>query len=476
MKHCPRTIFVAAVSLLLALALLSPLLARTTEPAAARPSPVAATDLVRRAVVAVVRSESWTWAVRGSPEVTWGRPGDVAVPADYDGDGRTDVAVWRPSTGVWWVRGRPPLTWGRAGDVPVPADYDGDGRADVAVWRPSSGVWLVRGRPRVAWGASGDVAVPADFNGDRHADVAVWRRSTGVWWIRGRPQVSWGRSGDVPVPADYDGNGTTDVAVWRPSTGRWLLRGLPDVTWGRRGDRLVPADYDGNGTTDIAVWRPSTGAWLVRGLPDTTWGRAGDRPVQLAVPSTPTAPFHAVVTAAPAQRMHASWRRGCPVAIRDLRLLSVSHVGFDHRVHRGELVVHRKQAGPLSRVFRRLYDARFPIRRMRLVDEYGADDDRSMSDDNTSAFNCRAVTGRPGVWSQHSYGWAVDVNPFENPYVSGSTVLPAEAAAYADRSRRDPGMVHAGDFVVRAFGSIGWTWGGSWSGPKDYQHFSVTGR
>jgi hypothetical protein len=99
-----------------------------------------------------------------------------------------------------------------------------------------------------------------------------------------------------------------------------------------------------------------------------------------------------------------------------------------------------------------------------------------MSDDNTSAFNCRAVTGRPGVWSQHSYGWALDLNPFENPYVSGSTVLPADAAAYADRSRRDPGMIHAGDVVVRAFGSIGWTWGGSWSKPKDYQHFSVTGR
>jgi hypothetical protein len=278
------------------------------------------------------------------------------------------------------------------------------------------------------------------------------------------------------VPADYDGNGAADLAVWRPSTGTWLLRGLPDATWGRLGDRVVPGDYDGNGTTDVAVWRPATGRWLVRGLPDTTWGRAGDRPVAFSRPSTPGAPFHAVVTAAPSGRMRASWRPGCPVGLSDLRLLAVSHVGFDGLVHRGQLVVHRKQAAPLSRVFRTLYDARFPIRRMRLVDEYGADDDRSMSDDNTSAFNCRPVTGRPGVWSQHSYGWALDLNPFENPYVSGSTVLPGEAAAYADRSRRDPGMIHAGDVVVRAFGSIGWGWGGSWSRPKDYQHFSVTGR
>jgi hypothetical protein len=434
MKRCCTAIVVMA--LLLPLAGVPPLLPGTTTPAAARPSPVPPNDLVRQAVVGVVRPVTWTWLLRGSAPVTWGRPGDVAVPADYDGNGRTDVAVWRPSTGVWWVRGGARVTWGRPGDVAVPADYDGDGRTDIAVWRPS----------------------------------------TGAWWVRGGARVPWGRPGDVAVPADYDGNGATDIAVWRPSTSRWLVRGLPDVTWGRRGDRVVPGDYDGNGGTDVAVWRPSTGRWLVRGLPDVTWGRRGDLPVLFSRPSTPAAPFHAVVTAAPSGRMRASWRPGCPVGLGDLRLLAVSHVGFDGLVHRGQLVVHRKHAAPLGRVFRTLYDARFPIRRMRLVDEYGADDDRSMSDDNSSAFNCRAVTGRPGVWSQHSYGWAVDLNPFENPYVSRGTVLPADAAAYADRSRRDTGMIHARDVVVRAFGSIGWTWGGSWSRPKDYQHFSVTGR
>jgi len=174
--------------------------------------------------------------------------------------------------------------------------------------------------------------------------------------------------------------------------------------------------------------------------------------------------------------MRASWRAECPVPLRDLRLLTVTHVGFDGLVHRGELVVNGRQAARLTRVFRALYDARFPIRRMRLVDAYGADDDKSMSDDNSSAFNCRAVTGRPGVWSQHSYGWAVDLNPFENPYVAGSTVLPRDAKRYADRSRRDPGMVHADDATVKAFRSVGWTWGGTWRSPKDYQHFSATGR
>ncbi len=174
--------------------------------------------------------------------------------------------------------------------------------------------------------------------------------------------------------------------------------------------------------------------------------------------------------------MTSSWRPGCPVAIEDLRLLSVDHWGFDGRVHRGELVVHRDQAGRVLHVMGQLFEARFPIERMQLVDVYGGDDDRSMAANNTSAFNCRSVSGRAGVWSQHSYGWAVDINPVQNPYVSGGRVSPPAGAVYADRSLRRPGMIHAGDAVVRAFASIGWGWGGNWGSAKDYQHFSATGR
>jgi hypothetical protein len=400
----------------------------------------------------------------------------VPVPGDYDGDGTVDIAMWRPSTGVWLLRGLPDARWGRAGDVPVPADYDGDGRTDIAVWRPSTGAWRLRDLPDVQWGRRGDVPVPRDYDGDRRTDVAVWRPSTGAWRLRGLPDARWGRPGDVAVPADYDGDGRTDVAVWRPATGAWRLRGLPDVGLGVAGDRPVPADYDGNGTTDVAVWRPSTGAWLRPGVAEVRWGGTGVVPVRVGAPVTAAAPFHAVVTAAPARRMGASWRRGCPVAIADLRMLTVTHVGFDRLVHRGEVVVHRARAARLAGVFARLYGSRFPIRRMHLVDEYGADDERSMSDDNSSAFNCRPVTGQPGVWSQHSYGWALDLNPFENPYVSGSTILPVGAERYADRSRNDPGMIHAGDATVTSFRSIGWGWGGSWTRPKDYQHFSATNR
>jgi poly-gamma-glutamate synthesis protein (capsule biosynthesis protein) len=111
---------------------------------------------------------------------------------------------------------------------------------------------------------------------------------------------------------------------------------------------------------------------------------------------------------------------------------------------------------------------------MRLVDDFGADDDASVTADNTSAFNCRPVTGGTR-WSQHSYGRAIDVNPFENPYVTDGSVLVPGSATYVDRSNVRPGMILAGDAVVDAFTSRGWTWGGSWTSPIDYQHFSTSG-
>jgi hypothetical protein len=110
------------------------------------------------------------------------------------------------------------------------------------------------------------------------------------------------------------------------------------------------------------------------------------------------------------------------------------------------------------------------------VDRFRGSDDASMAADNTSAFNCRyAVATGPKRWSAHAYGKAIDVNPVENPYVQGSTVSPANGRAYADRSRRSPGMAVAGGVLVSAFASRGWAWGGRWSGTPDYQHFSATG-
>jgi hypothetical protein len=171
-----------------------------------------------------------------------------------------------------------------------------------------------------------------------------------------------------------------------------------------------------------------------------------------------------------------SWHRGCPVGFGDLRLLTALHWGFDGRPHRGRLVVNRDAARPMLRTMRSLYRLRFPIRQMRLVDAYGADDHRSMAADNTSAFNCRIVAGSPGVWSEHAYGRAIDVNPIENPYVTESGfVSPPAGAPYARRSRHATGMIHRRGPVVEAFAAIGWEWGGNWLSPKDFQHFSASG-
>jgi hypothetical protein len=182
------------------------------------------------------------------------------------------------------------------------------------------------------------------------------------------------------------------------------------------------------------------------------------------------------IGAAQAKRMTGvSWRRGCPVALRDLRALTLSHWGFDGKVRTGLLIVHAEVARELVGVFRRLYDARFPIRRMVPVDVYGASDFRSIEADNTSAFNCRFVEGT-SRWSEHAYGRAIDLNPIENPYVSAGSTSHRASRPYLDRSRRRPGMANEGGAAVRAFDAIGWGWGGRWTSVRDYQHFSASGR
>lgn len=174
-----------------------------------------------------------------------------------------------------------------------------------------------------------------------------------------------------------------------------------------------------------------------------------------------------------------SHKTGCPVALDQLRLLTLDHWGFDGEVHVGRLVVHEDQAAALVRTFATIFRARYPIARMQLVDAYHADDDRSMDDDNSSAFNCRPKTGQSTGFSEHSYGRAIDLNPVRDPYVTScGSVFPPAGAAYAKRSSpegREPGTIHADDAVVRAFADIGWKWGGSSSGARDYQHFSRSG-
>jgi hypothetical protein len=170
-----------------------------------------------------------------------------------------------------------------------------------------------------------------------------------------------------------------------------------------------------------------------------------------------------------------SWRPGCPVPRRDLRLLTLSHRRFDGQVRTGRLIVHEDVAREVLGVFRKLYAERFPIRRMVPVDAYGGSDFRSIEADNTSAFNCRYVAGTRR-WSEHAYGRAIDVNPIENPYVLAGSTSHRASVPYLDRSRRRAGMAYEGGDLVRAFDAIGWGWGGRWASARDYQHFSASGR
>ena len=171
-----------------------------------------------------------------------------------------------------------------------------------------------------------------------------------------------------------------------------------------------------------------------------------------------------------------SWHAGlgCP-SFDELRLVTLDHWGFDGEVKTGELVVAASAASAIVSAFEQLYIEQFPIERMVRVDAYGGDDDASMAANNTSAFNCRKVTGGSSL-SEHSFGTAIDINPVQNPYVNGGTVLPPSGSAYVDRGRPAQGMIHRPGPVTRAFDAIGWGWGGDWNGLKDYQHVSESGR
>ena len=192
-------------------------------------------------------------------------------------------------------------------------------------------------------------------------------------------------------------------------------------------------------------------------------------------------PYHAQVAPLSAAQRAAMtpsvWHHGCPVALSALRRVTLTYVGFDGRAHRGALVVSAEVAAPVARVFGQLYAARFPIRRMVPIEAYGGSDFASIEADNTTAFNCRAATGS-AHWSEHAYGRALDLDPIENPYVSGGRTSHAASRPYLDRAAvaRKPGVITAGAAVTRAFARIGWGWGGNWSGTRDYQHFSASGR
>jgi hypothetical protein len=203
--------------------------------------------------------------------------------------------------------------------------------------------------------------------------------------------------------------------------------------------------------------------------------------VSRALPTKDTLPppadgkYASAIVPVPADVLaRSTWQADCPVGKDDLRYLTMSFWGFDNRAHTGEMIVNTKVAKPVTDVFAKLFQAKFPLEDMRVTSRSELDAAPTGDGNDTSAFVCRATRGQT-TWSAHAYGLAVDVNPFCNPYHKGDLVLPELASAYLDRGTVRPGMILAGGVTERAFTAIGWTWGGTWTSPRDLMHFSQTG-
>ena len=263
--------------------------------------------------LAIWRKSTGVWWVMGGPgsqqtTVEWGMNGDIPVPGDYDGDGKTDFCVFRPSNGTWYFVNSSTgvtagITLGQSGDTPVTGDFDGDGRSDMAVFRGSGGLgtWYVLQSSTSSvittqFGLSSDIVAPADFDGDGKADINVWRDSNYTFYTlfstsNSVGSIVHGSSAGTPVPADYDGDGKANYALkvgnsW--SIMNAAFSNVSIVTWQQAGDTAVQNDYDGDGNVDIAVWRPSNGNWYIRQssligqsgeLRQVAWGMNGDIPV-----------------------------------------------------------------------------------------------------------------------------------------------------------------------------------------------------
>ncbi len=176
--------------------------------------------------------------------------------------------------------------------------------------------------------------------------------------------------------------------------------------------------------------------------------------------------------------MGISYKENNNISLGELNYIRVLHVGFDDMVHIGELIVNKAIADDIIDIMKILYNNKYPIEKMLLVDEYGGDDITSMSDNNTSAFNYRLIANTD-MLSNHAMGMAIDINPLYNPYVTADkegniNISPENGSGYADRTKDFMYKIDEFDLCYKLFISYGFSWGGSWSRSKDYQHFEKT--
>lgn len=170
-----------------------------------------------------------------------------------------------------------------------------------------------------------------------------------------------------------------------------------------------------------------------------------------------------------------SYRDNPDISLSRLRYITLTHYGIDGKVHTGELIVNEAIADDVIYIFGKLYEAKYPIEKMRLVDDYNGDDVKSMADNNSSAFNYRVIANTDTL-SRHALGMAIDVNPLYNPYITflpdgSESCSPPQGLPYCDRTTDFTMKIDEKDLCFELFTQRGFSWGGHWTHAKDYQHF-----
>jgi hypothetical protein len=382
--------------------------------------------------------------------------------------------------------------------LPPPDDHPFDvpgGRAqDFAngsiYWSESTGAWDVRGPVRDRYlatgGSGGTLAFPtgaAEPAGVPGAEVQLFTggriynsATTGPRALGGavlaRYLAAGGASGRLGMPTTneaYGGISGSRVTVFTGGRIYWSA-----ATGAQAVYDVILAKYLAIGAARSYLGLPTTSEYMLSTGPRNRFTSGAityytsSRTVVVAGTWRTSS---ATVTAA---EMPYTYRSGCPVGPSGLRRVKLPYYDWAGVPRTGDIVLRTSSVDDMQRVFKKAFASRFPIRRMNLVDVYRGSDISSMAADNTSAFNCRKVTGNPYRLSQHSYGHAIDINPYENPYVTPSTVYPSGSETYLNRRNVRKGMIVTGGVIAKAMRAEGWPWGARWSHP-DYQHFSANG-
>jgi hypothetical protein len=363
-------------------------------------------------------------------------------------------------------------------------DPDGDLLTIKSVTDPSGRASVVTGTPdKVAFRTATTDRGTATFDytiDDGHAHPTTARVTVTITAPPPPPpppptrKVSIGMDSQVVALRSYSIRGSVNRLVPRPID--VVVQRLSGSTWVRyRSDRA-----DARGRYSVPFRTNNPRRYVFRAV--ATWGDE-KRAVSGRIARTVVArPDVSVSGPLRARDVPYSYRSGCPVTPSGLRRITINRFTYRHLVARGSLVVRAGAVPDLLAVFRASFGSRFPVRSMRPSDAFYAGGRRTptqsdlaaMRADNTSAFNCRPVTGNPYRVSQHSYGNAIDINTVRNPYVVGSRVYPEFARTYLNRSNVRTGMITRRGVIATKMRQLGWPWGARWAHP-DYQHFSSTG-